>query len=302
MLALASPTIFASGGCEIDLARRELRMGGAPTPVGSRAFEIVVLLVQAAGELVTKDELMDRVWPGAIVLENTIQVHIASVRRALGPNKVLLKTESGRGYRLLGDWTAQGPRSIAPALAPSTQRPAPVEGVPVDNFPLVVSDPIGRAAAARLVRDLISAYRIVTLTGPGGIGKTTLAVEAARGVLTDFAGGGWFVELASLNDADLVPSAVAGVLNLKLMGGANSAETVARAIGDANLLLVLDNCEHVIDAAAELAEAVVRFCPRATVLATSREALRIEGEQVYRVPPLDVPGTDFTHRGRRAPH
>jgi predicted ATPase len=230
---------------------------------------------------------MERVWPGAVVLENTLQVHIASLRRALGPHKVLLKTESGRGYRLLGDWTAQGPRSNAPSS--STQRPAPVEGVPVDNFPLVVSDPIGRAAAARLVRDLISAYRIVTLTGPGGIGKTTLAVEAARGVLTDFAGGGWFVELASLNDADLVPSAVAGVLNLKLMGGANSAETVARAIGDANLLLVLDNCEHVIDAAAELAEAVVRFCPRATVLATSREALRIEGEQVYRVPPLDVP-------------
>ncbi len=94
MLAQANPTIFASGPCEIDLARRELRMGGAPTPVGSRAFEIVVLLVQAAGELVTKDELMSRIWPGAIVLENTIQVHtLPQVRRALGANKTLLKTE-----------------------------------------------------------------------------------------------------------------------------------------------------------------------------------------------------------------
>jgi len=293
MLVRANRPVYASGDCEVDLDRRELRLLGTPEPIGGRAFDILALLVEAEGALVTKDELMERVWPGAVVLENTLQVHIASLRRALGPHKVLLKTESGRGYRLLGDWTAQGPRSTPPA--PSTQRPAPVESAPVDNFPLVVSNPIGRASAARLVRDLISAYRIVTLTGPGGIGKTTLAVEAARGVLNDFAGGGWFVELASLNDADLVPSAVAGVLGLKIMGGATSAETVARAIGDANLLLVLDNCEHVIDAAAELAEAVVRFCPWATVLATSREALRIEGEQVYRVPPLDVPEEPEEH-------
>ncbi len=287
MLALASPTIFASGGCEIDLARRELRMGGAPTPVGSRAFEIVVLLVQAAGELVTKDELMDRVWPGAIVLENTIQVHIASVRRALGPNKVLLKTESGRGYRLLGTWTTRGADSEnVLASSQPLERSDEARG---DNFPLTVSALIGREATIRSVRDLISAYRVVTLTGPGGIGKTSLAVEAARGVVGEFKGGGWLVELAPLADASLVPSAVAGVLGLRLIGGANSAEAVARAIGDANLFLILDNCEHVIDAAAELAETIVRFCPYVSVLATSREVLRINGEQVYRVPPLDVP-------------
>jgi predicted ATPase/DNA-binding winged helix-turn-helix (wHTH) protein len=284
----ASRRLYASGDCEVDLDRRELRVLGAPEPLGSRAFDIIAVLVEAAGELVSKDELMERIWPGAVVLENTLQVHIAAVRRALGPYKALLKTESGRGYRLLGDWTAQSP---SPNLPASDQSVQPSDDARANNFPVAVSDIIGRAAAARLVRDLISAYRVVTLTGPGGIGKTTLAIETARGVLGDYKGGVWLVELASLADAGLVPSAVAGVLGLKLLGGANSAEAVARAIGNANLLLILDNCEHVIDAAAELAEAVVRFSPWATVLATSREVLRIDGEQVYRVPPLDVPET-----------
>src|SRR3984893_5262918 len=99
--------VYASGECEIDLARRELRILGSPVPVGGRAFEIIEVLAQSAGELVTKDELMDRIWPGAIVMENTLQVHTAAVRKALGPYRNLLKTESRRGYRLLGDWTAR---------------------------------------------------------------------------------------------------------------------------------------------------------------------------------------------------
>ena len=245
------------------------------------------LLVRSAGELVTKDELMERVWPGAIVLDNTIQVHIASVRRALGPYKALLKTESGRGYRLLGTWTTRGASSESVS---DTNRPLPLsDQARADNFPVIVTALIGREATVRSVRDLISAYRLVTLTGPGGIGKTALAIEAARGVLNEFKDGGWLVELAPLADAGLVASTVAGILGLKLLGGASSAEAVARAIGDANLLLVLDNCEHVIDAAADVVETIVRFCPYASVLATSREVLRIHGEQAYRVPPLDVP-------------
>ena len=132
----------------------------------------------------------------------------------------------------------------------------------------------------------------MTLTGPGGIGKTTLALEVARGLLGDFDGGGWFVELASLSDPDLVPSAVASVLGLKLSGGTISAESVARAVGEQHLLLVLDNCEHVIDAVANLTEVLVRRCPRTTILATSREVLRIDGEYVYRVPPLEVPAAE----------
>jgi predicted ATPase/DNA-binding winged helix-turn-helix (wHTH) protein len=278
--------VYVSGECEIDLARRELRIAGSPVPVGGRAFEILEILVGSAGELVTKVSLMDCVWSGAIVNDNTLQMHISAVRKALGPHRAVLKTESRRGYRLLGSWTArdQGPATVA---APQELRA--FERTPGTNILPVVARLIGRSTAVERLLDLVSAYRVVTLTGPGGIGKTVLALEVATCLLGEFEDAAWLVELASLSDPDLVPTAVASVLGLRLGGEQISAEAVARAVGDANLLLVLDNCEHVIDAAAELAECVMRFCPRASVLTTSRELLRIDGEHVYRVPPLDVP-------------
>ena len=282
--------VYAADVCEIDLARRELRVLGSPVPVGGRAFEIIEVLAQSAGELVTKDELIDRIWPGAIVTENTLQVHAVAIRKALGPYRNLLKTESRRGYRLLGDWTVQ--RHDA-ARHPVGLQPVRIGGEnPVTNFPATVTRLIGRSAAVARLRDFISAYRLVTLTGPGGIGKSTLALKAARGVVGEFADGGWLVELASLSDPTLVPTAVAGVLRLGLGPNTVTSEIVARAIGDKRLLLVLDNCEHLVEAVATLAETLLAYCPRTTIVATSREILRIQGEHVWRVPPLDVPAAE----------
>jgi predicted ATPase/DNA-binding winged helix-turn-helix (wHTH) protein len=280
--------IYACEPWEVDLGRRELRARGTPVALGSRAFEIVEVLARAGGQLVSKDDLMERIWPRAIVGDNTLHVHIAAVRKAFGPDRGMLQTAPGRGYRLVGGWTVQHgeqAREAPPALQP---RSRPAER-PASNFPVVVTRLVGRSAAVQRVRDLVSAYRVVTLTGPGGIGKTALAMKAVRDLLADFEDGAWLVELASLSDAALAPSAVAGVLELKLGGERITAEALAGGIGDRHLLLLLDNCEHLIDAVAALAEAVMRFCPRATVLATSREIMRIEGESVYRVPPLDVP-------------
>ena len=294
MLARANQPIYASGECEVDLQRCELRLLGTPAPLGGRAFEILQILVRSAGKIVSKDELMERIWPGAIVLENTLQVHIAAVRRALGPHRALLKTESGRGYRLLGEWT---PRDQPSVRWPGIDVPPIAEpGKAATNLPGLVTPLIGRSDACEVLRDLISAYRVVTLTGPGGIGKTTLALQIARDLCPDFADGGWLVELASLSDPDLVPTAVAGALQLSLGGGEISTAALARAISDKNLLLLLDNCEHVIDATAHLAETLARSCPRVTILSTSREVLRIDGEYVYRVSSLDVPKQDeFTN-------
>lgn len=167
--------VYVCDQWEIDLGRREFRSGGIPVPLGGRAFDIVTVLVQSASEFVTKDHLMERVWPGATVGEGTIHVHISAVRKALGPDRGLLKTASGRGYRLLGSWT---PRQREGTALPVYASPTRTSEARANNFPPVISRLIGRAAAVQYVRDLVSAYRVVTLTGPGGIGKTSLAIKA----------------------------------------------------------------------------------------------------------------------------
>ena len=290
-MAVQGSLAYQSGAWEIDLARRELRSRGQPVPLGGRAFDIVEALIQSAGEVVTKDDLMSHVWPDVTVGDNTLQVHVWAVRKALGADRWMLKTTTGRGYRLLGDWSRRQESAAAVTVAPARTQVRPQTNLPADG-----ADLIGRDVALQQLRDLVSAYRIVTLTGPGGIGKTTLVLKVARRLLGEFADGGWLVELASLSDPGLVPSTVAQVLRLGLGGGDITAETVARTIGDRHLLLVFDNCEHLIDAVAILAEMLLRLCPRVTILMTSREVLRIQGECVYRVPPLLVPAP-----GEKAP-
>jgi predicted ATPase/DNA-binding winged helix-turn-helix (wHTH) protein len=280
--------VYESGEWEINLARRELRARGIPVPIGDRTFDIIEVLVQSAGELVTKHDIMARVWPGAIVESNALQFHISALRKALGPDRGMLKTAFGRGYRLVGAWKFRQESTSAVDsvdLEPMRGRSELFQ----TNLPVAASDLVGRTIAVQRLRGLLSVHRMVTLTGPGGIGKTRLALEVARDLFPNFQGDVRLVELASLSDPGLVLSAVMRVLGLKLFGDEISAESVARAIGARKILLVLDNCEHVIDAAAKLAETVVRMCLRTTILATSREMLNIDGEHVYLVPPLGVP-------------
>ena len=265
------PPVYAFGGWEIDLARRELRSRGVPVQLGGRAFEIIAELAKAAGELVTKNDLMDRVWPGAIVEDNALQVHIAAIRKALGTDRKLLKTAFGRGYRLLGSWTIQQEAPVRTALVSDAKR-TPAKR-PTTNLPVATSELIGRGSAIDHLQELLSAYRLVTLVGPGGIGKSALAVEVARSLVPSFHGDVCLVELASLADPMLVPLQVARALGVRLHGNDTSPESVAHAVGDRKLLIVLDNCEHLVDASARLAEAIVSRCPGSVILATSREVL-----------------------------
>ena len=286
--------VYKFGAWEIDLARREMRSNGVAVEIGSRAFEIVEALVLSAGKLVGKYDLMNRVWPGAAVEENTLQAQISAIRKALGPDRGLLKTIAGRGYRLLGDWinqpeepAAAGVSTTPLAAAGPNRRPV---ANPVTNLAAPAGALIGRETAEAQLLELLSTYRMVTMTGPGGIGKTVLAQSVARTLLATFGGDGLLVELVSLSDPAMVPFAVAAVLGLGQAGVEITIKSIAREIGARKLLLVLDNCEHLIAGAANLAETLIRSCPNTTILATSREVLRIEGEYVYRVLPLDVRG------------
>ncbi|HSF29459.1 MAG TPA: winged helix-turn-helix domain-containing protein [Candidatus Tectomicrobia bacterium] len=252
-----------------------------------KAFAVLYYLVEHAGQLVTHDELLDAVWPETYVQAEVLKSHIFDVRRALGDRAKrprFIETMARRGYQFIA--------AVHDGGAPDSTAEPHRAGLPLTNLPAPASDLIGRDAALAEVADLLAAHRIVTLTGAGGIGKTRLGLEVARQLLPDFADGVWLAELASLSTPDLVADAVAAALGLELAGGVASADQIARALGPKQLLLVLDNCEHVIDGAARMAEALARANPQVRIMATSREPLRAEGEYLYRVPPLDVPAED----------
>lgn len=278
---------YSFGHWLIDCQRRELRYDNVTVPIGSRAFEILEKLVGSAGLVVTKDDLIGSIWSGLAVQDNTLQVHISAVRKALGEDRNLLKTISGRGYTLAGAWRSEP--LDHPATAPVT---VPADAAFSNNLPSNRAPLIGREDCLSQLAELLSAYRAVTLVGPGGIGKTKLAIELARSVASSFNDSVALVELAILQDATLAASACARALGLASNDKDVSAASIAEVIGTRRLLLVLDNCEHVIETAAQIASAVLRYCPNVTVLATSREGLRIDGEYVAAIPPLSVPGPD----------
>ena len=280
-----SRPVFRFGRFRLVPSQRELLVEGVPAELGDRAFEILLALVEAHGDVVTKDELLERVWPGLIVEDNTLQVHISALRRVLGLDRDLLKTLSGRGYRFVAEVTTEQSGTDGSSVATLAATPSEAR----TNLPTPTSDLIGRDVELEEVLMLAADRRLVTLTGAGGIGKTRLGLAVARQLLARFAGGAWVAELAQLTDPALVPATVARALGLSLVSDTLSAESVAAALKDRQLLLVLDNCEHVVEAAAITAEALLRVSPHIAVLATSREPLRAEAEYVYQVPPLDVP-------------
>jgi predicted ATPase/DNA-binding winged helix-turn-helix (wHTH) protein len=279
------PANVQFGRFRLNSRRRELFADGIAVPIGSRALDILLVLIEARGELVTKDELLSRVWPETIVEENTLQFQISTIRKVLGKDRDFIKTISGRGYRFVCEITDTSSQTDV-AFAHGAQKPW-LSSLPPTNLWAPTSDFIGRELQLREAADLVEAHRLVTLSGIGGTGKTRLGVELARQLLPKFTDGVWIVELESLSDPDLVLSTVAAVFGFA--GGPASPERLAAALAPKRLLLVLDNCEHVIDAAARIAEALLHGTATVQVIATSREPLRVDGECVYPVPPLDVP-------------
>ena len=288
MEAVSGPADVAFGRFRVLPHRRELLVDGQPLKLGGRAYDVLMALIEARGTVVSKDELMTRVWPDRVVEENALQVQISALRAAFGPERWLVRTVSGRGYQFAGEIRILPPSADDGAgVGEATAEPRSV--LPATNLPAPVSELIGREEEMQKILSLAASHRLVSLVGPGGIGKTRLALAAARRVLAKFADGVWLAELAPLSDPALVPATVLGAVGLGLAVGEISAPRAAQALGGRRLLVVLDTCEHVVDAVAELAEAVLRACVGVCIVATSREPLRVEGEQLYAVPPLGVP-------------
>src|SRR5258708_39188808 len=244
--------IVEFGRFTVELRRRELLADGQPIKLGGRTFDLLIALIEASGAVVSKDVLLDRVWPGRIVEENRLQNQVSALRRAFGADHDLIRTVAGRGYQFTGEIRARSAGSVA-RLAVEVPPSTPVPPNSPTNLPGRFSELIGRDTELREILDLVAEHRLVTLTGIGGIGKTALVIEAARHLLPEFADGIWIAELGPLSDPDLVSVTVATALGLELTAGATSPGRVADALGSKRLLLVLHNCEHVINTAARMA-------------------------------------------------
>src|SRR5215475_6794463 len=294
---------FTFGPFRLLVERRELLAHGVPVTLGQRAFDILLLLVSRYGLLMTKDELMAEIWPGIVVEENNIQVHVSGLRKVLakaGGDERYLVTVPGRGYRFVApvDCVSGAPsQSRTPALP---DQAAALNPSASNNLPQQLTPLIGREAEIAEINNRLTSHGLVTLTGAGGVGKTRLAIEAGRSLLDRYPDGVWLAELAPLNDAQLVTSIIGEVLGVSLTAPSGAIETLASALKNKALLLIVDNCEHVIAEAARVAEALMRNCPRLSILASSRERLAIAGESVVRVPSLPAPEANGALTAARA--
>jgi predicted ATPase/DNA-binding winged helix-turn-helix (wHTH) protein len=266
---------------ELALAERQLTIAGEPATLGARAFDLLLALIERRDRVVAKSELLDLVWPGLVVEENNLQVQVSTLRKLLGADAIA--TVAGRGYRFVARLLAE-----AGGGAAAGAKPAP----PPTNLPQPRTRFIGREAALADCARLLATSRLITLSGIGGCGKTRLAQELARQQLDAFADGVWFVDLAPLQDGDRVVAVVAATLGVAEVDGTPLASRLADHVATRRLLVVLDNCEHVIDAVVGVVESMLAASPALHLVATSREAFGIAGEQIYPVRSLALPAAD----------
>lgn len=281
---------------------RRLERSGAPVRLGTRSIELLLELIKGRNEHLTKEQLLERVWAGADVDEVSVRVHMSTLRKALGPPgdhegcHEWISTAPMRGYRFIGKVErATSPWPGGPSLSGrSAEHPDHVPCFRPSRLPSPISRLIGRETEIRQLHERLLQRRLVTVAGPGGIGKTCVAVHVARLVQQETGSEVTFVDLAPLVSADHLLSAVAQAVGLP-GDGSNSSIAIARGLSGRSLLLLVDNCEHVVTAVARLVEELLVLLPELKVLATSRERLRVQGEHVVRLPPVVAGGPRLQH-------
>ncbi len=298
---------FRIGDHAIQPTRGRIVSLAGEARVEPRAMDVLVALARRAGDTVSRDDLIDAVWKHPYVSDEALSRCISMLRHALSDDRSqprYLETIPKRGYRLMvpveiaaterapaaSDVPPNGSNRNIPRALPESDD----IGIPDwsrTNLGLQPTPIIGRESELAEVRDLLGAHRLVTLTGSGGVGKTRLALEVGSQSVHDFADGVWLVELAPVSDPELITGMIAAVLGIEL-GHAQPLKALVQGISRRNVLLILDNCEHLIDAAAALAEVILGAAPGVHLLTTSQMLVGIAGEQAYPVPSLSVPDED----------
>ncbi len=270
--------------CELHVGQRRLFIAGAEATLGVRAFDLLSLLVAQRERPVPKHELLEAVWPGLAVEEGNLPVQISTLRKLLGAQAIA--TVPGRGYRFM--LSVQGDYAPSQALAPLQAGAAEPR---LDNLPAAVAPLIGRDGDLAEADAALRQHALLSLVGTGGIGKTRLALAAAQRALSRHCDGVWWVDLADLDDAALIAGRIGLALGLPVERSPEPLQALAQGLRGRELLLVLDNCEHLLDGVATLVRTLLQEAPGVRWLLTTQEPLKLPAEQVLRLGPLPVPPT-----------
>jgi len=264
------------GPFRFDAATRTLWDGRVPVRLGARALAILQVLVETPGATVSRSTLINSAWPGLHVDQSNLRVQISGLRKALREYGNAIQADPFQGYRFNTDVIVKEPTA------------GPSERPPRFGIPGIVVKPIGREAAAAGIHELLNCRRLVTILGSGGIGKTTIALQVANDRAADYADGACFVDLGRISSIDLVYTALANAIGLRVTEWPG-AEQIALALQDKRMLLILDCCEHVLDPVARLVDSLLVNTPDIDILITTREPLQLEDEAVWQLAPLTVP-------------
>jgi predicted ATPase/DNA-binding winged helix-turn-helix (wHTH) protein len=298
--------IYSFGPFMLDAARRTLRSNGDLLPVGNRAFDLLLALLRRDGRLAAKSELMDIVWRDVAVEENNLNTQVLNLRKLLAAHDAgtrYIVTDAGRGYRFVSPVArlhdaGAAPRQDVPAPdAPGSDAPPPATARPqvggtlpeLHNLPQELNSFVGRAQELADIASRLGGRGMLTLVGAGGVGKTRCAVRIGHQSVAGFADGVWLAELAPLAEDALVAEAVCYAVGAPVSGELPAVEVAVAFLRQRNMLVILDNCEHVLGGAAELAAELMKHCAGVKLLATSRQRLGIAGETVFRMPSLPLP-------------